>query len=136
VTQKENARRIKNRHDVSGENNPMSTITEDVAFMVKYSFDKTIKEIAKEFIVSRGLVEHIRRRECWKHVVDSEKESKFLSGELDYPREKTANLRKSVREALILDIIEGRLSNKELQKKYGISRSSVCRTKKLYLSKV
>lgn len=100
VTQEENVKRIKNKACRKGEVNGMATITDDIAKDIKYSFDETINDLVERLGVSRNVIETIRRRERWLHIVDEDLEDKYLAGELKYAKGKTANLSSEVSKQL------------------------------------
>lgn len=130
VTYEENQRRIKNRASFKGEINGMATITDEIARDIKYSFEETIGDLVDRLKVSRNVVETIRRRERWLHIIDEHLENKYLTGELKYPLGKTANISKEDSHLLEEDILSGKYTTKDLTIKYNVSKSSVCRRKR------
>lgn len=130
VTQEENQRRIRDRGCHKGEVNGMATITDAVAKDIKYSFQETISDLVERLGVSRNIIETIRRRERWTHVIDKCLEGKYLKGELEYPRGKTANLSAMVSKELEIDILSEKYTTKDLTIKYNVSKSAICRRKR------
>ena len=132
VTLQENVDRIppENRKDIRGSNNPAAVITEAIALDIKYDFDRETVDIAFNYGIRIDLVESIRRRERWVHVVDEDKELLYQRGELTYKKGKTANLSKGDVLLLELDISEGLLTTKMMVNKYGVSKSAVCRRRR------
>jgi hypothetical protein len=86
VTAKENTRRINKRADVKGMKNPCSKITEQQAYYIKYTFDIPNSVMCRELGLSRSIVEKIRNRERWVHIIDPDLESKYINGEIKYKR--------------------------------------------------
>lgn len=135
VTQKENVLRIKQRSCKKGINNKAATITEEQAYLIKYSFDKSIKDLITITGISREVIEGVRRRETWKHIVDETLEYEYLEGLIKYKKGVTANLTLSEGESLNEEILLG-ISTKVLCEKYGISKSAVCSRRRKILSVV
>lgn len=131
VTLDENQRRIKNRYKPTGEKNPCSVITDKIAYEIKYTFSENISDISKRLLVDRNIVEAVRRREAWTHVIDPVLEDKYLNGEITYLKGKTANLSKQDAYALDLDLINKSYESiKDLTEKYSVSRSTVFRRRR------
>ena len=131
VTYEENQRRVKNRYRGIGENNPSSIITDKLAYEIKYTFDESIPDISKRLSVDRNIVESVRRRESWTHVLDNTLEGKFLNGELTYLRSKTANLSKQDAVKLDSDLINRNYESiASLARKYGVSKATVFRRRR------
>lgn len=127
VTPKVNCERVMFRPSVKGSSNPMSKLTEKLAYDIKYDFTGTTKQTAQKYNCTVGMVEAIRRREDWCHVVDVTLEELFLSGDLVYPRGITANLTEDNKKLLIEDLLSELYTTKELVGKYSCSKSAVCR---------
>lgn len=131
VTCEENQLRIKNRYKPTGEKNPTSVITDELAYEIKYTFNENISDISNRLSVSRNVVEGVRRREAWTHVIDTMLEDKYLNGEITYAKGKTANLSKHCAEALDLELINKSYNSLvDLARKYGVSRSTVFRRRR------
>ena len=132
VSPQENVDRIplENRRDISGSANPMAVIDESKVMLIKYNFIDEASKVATEYNVSVGVVENIRRRERWVHLVDEDKEALYQKGELTYKKGKTANMSKDDAILLELDIVDGVLDTKMLADKYGVSRSAIFRRKR------
>lgn len=132
VTQQENIRRISERGrkaNINGSNNPAATINEDIAYSIKYSFNLTNTEAAKQFNTSLSVVEKIRARDRWTSVVDEELEALFLGRKVGYAKAKTANLLAETSKKLNEDILSGKYTVSELTSKYGVSKSTIYRRK-------
>lgn len=130
VTPKVNCERVLFRPSVEGSSNPMSKLTEKLAYKIKYDFTGTTKETAEKYNCTVGMVESIRRREDWCHVIDVALENLFIKGELVYPRGVTANLNKATKKLLIEDLLSELYTTKELVIKYSCSKSTVCRCRR------
>lgn len=130
VTPQENVSRIKYNGWGNGSSNSMSKIDESIAFDIKYDFESTIKELCLKYNISDSMVETIRRRECWKSVFDVTLEKEFLLGNLKYKKGVTANLSKEDGRRINKDLIEGKLSTKELTEKFFCSKATVCRRRR------
>lgn len=129
VTPKENVNRIPVRKTVAGTDNPMSSISEQVARYIKYSFDKSYKDLISELGVSGNVIVGIRQRKSWVHIVDEELEEIFLSGNIKYKETPPANMDSKSSEALWRDLKEGVYSTTELVDKYGVAKSTILRRK-------
>lgn len=133
VTQQENIRRVHaagRNADTKGVLNPQASISEDIALQIKYSFDLSNTAASKKFGCSLSVVEKIRRRERWKHIVDQELEEAWRSGTKKYTRSKTSNLDKEKAMLLQEDIDSGEYTVKELVEKYGVNKSTIYRRKR------
>lgn len=131
VTFEENQRRIKKRHRPIGESNPCSVITDKIAYEIKYTFSENISDISKRLLVDRNIVEAVRRREAWTHVIDTVLESKYLNGEIKYIKGKTANLDRKEAEKLDSDLINRSYESIEsLARKYNVSKEAVYRRRR------
>lgn len=133
VTSQENTRRIKDRGDVRGEKNPLATISEELAYKIKYSFELTAKEAESKFKVTESIVEKIRARTTWTHVVDPDLEEDFTSGKKKYARGRMANLSDEESHKLTLDLLSDMYTVPELTKKYGVTRSTIHKRKRKLL---
>lgn len=130
VTQQENVDRIKVRYRGIGSKNVMASISEEDAFAIKYCFTETATDLALKYNTTAGVVETIRRRERWCHILDVGLEGKFMRGELVYLKGKTANLSECQQKALDIDLLSRDFSTKDLTLKYGCSKSTVCRRRR------
>ena len=83
----------------------MAKLTEGEAYNIKYDFTGTSKVVAERYNCTVGMVESIRRREDWCHILDVTMENLFRKGELSYPRGATANLSKEDQGLLTEDLL-------------------------------
>lgn len=130
VTLQVNIDRIQNREVLKGSLNPMSKLTEEEVYSIKYDFTKTTKIIAEQYNCTIGMVERIRRRERWCHVLDVTLEPLFRKGELVYPKGTNANLSKSDQEFLTIDLLSENYTTQQLVDKYKCNKSTVCRRRR------
>lgn len=130
VTPKENVNRIPVRGSVVGSDNGMSTISDQTAMYIKYSFDKSYKELISELGVSGNIIAGIRERKSWVHIVDSVMEDAFLSGGIKYKTTASANLDEKSSAELWEDLENGVYSTTELMNKYCVAKSTILRRKK------
>ena len=108
---------------IRGENSHLAKITEETAKLIIEGImqKKSSKTIAKELNVSKKTVQHIRSKECWKH----------LTKDLEFPK-----VKEDVRYTISEDTIHNICNLLELKKYKDTEIAKMCNVRREYVKDI